>query len=87
MPAKTSDSRAAGFIAEHGANSAVELDALEPNVLQQLITDSIEQYLDFGILKERNQALTKGKAEIKEMIKASLNRDRLPTKKYPKRKQ
>ena len=47
----------------------------------------IEQYLDFGILKERNQALAKGKAEIKEMIKTSLNRDRLPTKKYPKRKQ
>ena len=43
--AKRSDSRAAKFIAEYG-DMAVELDALPPDALQQLVRDSIEQLLD-----------------------------------------
>jgi hypothetical protein len=44
-PAKTSDSRAAGYIAEHGHYSW-EVDALPPEVLQRLIRTAIERHAD-----------------------------------------
>ena len=44
-PAKKTDKRSAGYIAKYGASSW-ELDALEPKVLDQLISDNIEKYLD-----------------------------------------
>lgn len=44
-PAKITDSRARGYIAEHG-QSSWELDALEPAVLRQLITDHIRPLID-----------------------------------------
>lgn len=46
-PAKLTDSRAQGYIAEHGRESW-ELDALEPRVLIQLIRDTVAQYRDDG---------------------------------------
>ena len=46
--AKKTDSRAKKFISEHG-DIAVELDALPPKVLQELITNSITEYLDIDI--------------------------------------
>jgi hypothetical protein len=48
MPAKRTDSRAAGFIAEHG-DMAVELDAIDPNVLVQLIRDAVNEHFDEDI--------------------------------------
>lgn len=44
-PAKESDSRAAGYIAEFG-DSSWELDALEPTVIDRLIEDKIESVVD-----------------------------------------
>lgn len=44
-PAKLSDSRAEGYIVEHGDESW-ELDALPPDVLDALITEAIEDVLD-----------------------------------------
>lgn len=41
MPVKRSDARADGFLAEHG-DRAVELDALDPNLLQRTVAESIE---------------------------------------------
>jgi hypothetical protein len=41
MPVKRSDARADGFLAEHG-DKAVELDALDPNLLQRKVAESIE---------------------------------------------
>jgi hypothetical protein len=43
-PAKITDSRAAGYIAEYGGQSW-ELDALEPTVLSGLIRDAVNSYL------------------------------------------
>ena len=40
-PAKPTDSRTAGFLAEHG-DGTVELDALPPDVLRSLIRQAIE---------------------------------------------
>jgi len=44
-PAKITDSRAKEYIKQYG-RSSWELDALEPKMLRQLITDEIEQYID-----------------------------------------
>lgn len=44
-PAKTTDSRYASYVVEHGSESW-ELDALRPNVIVDLITDAIESFID-----------------------------------------
>lgn len=44
-PAKTTDSRSTGYIERFG-RSSWELDALEPRVLDGLITKTIERYMD-----------------------------------------
>ncbi len=50
-PAKITDSRAAAYIAEHG-NKSWELDALNPDVLTDLIESSIKEYLDEELWQE-----------------------------------
>lgn len=50
-PAKVTDSRAAEYIARFG-NTSWELDALEPRILDQLISDEIEQFVDQEIWDE-----------------------------------
>lgn len=44
-PTKLKDTRSAGYVREHG-HTCWELDALEPSVLDALITDWIMEYLD-----------------------------------------
>lgn len=44
-PAKVTDSRAKGYMAEYGAESW-ELDALQPEVINALITETATEYLD-----------------------------------------
>lgn len=44
-PAKTTDSRYRGYMAEYGSESW-ELDALRPNVIVDLITETIESFID-----------------------------------------
>lgn len=53
-PAKLTDSRAMGYIQEFG-NSSWELDALKPQVLHELITETILSYID----KKKFEALEK----------------------------
>lgn len=45
-PVKTSDTRANKFIEANGYNSAVELDALDPSDLQNIVKAAIEEYID-----------------------------------------
>jgi hypothetical protein len=45
-PGKTTDSRAAGFIARHGELVQVELDALDPDDLRALYQAAIDRYWD-----------------------------------------
>jgi hypothetical protein len=47
-PAKLTDPRAKDYIAEHG-NKSWEVDALKPEVLNQILTRAIEKHLDKGI--------------------------------------
>jgi hypothetical protein len=46
QPGKETDSRARGFIARHGRLVRVELDALPPEILQQLYEDAIAAFWD-----------------------------------------
>lgn len=45
QPAKSSDSRYDDFVASHG-NMAVEVDALEPNVLKDLVRSNVKELYD-----------------------------------------
>lgn len=47
QPAKRTDARYESFVEEHG-DMAVELDALPPDDLKQLIRDSVNRYFDDG---------------------------------------
>lgn len=60
QPGKTTDSRAAGFIARHGQLVQVELDALDPNDLQALYAQALEPFWDASA---HNQALDRERQE------------------------
>jgi hypothetical protein len=62
-PTKLSDTRAGGYIAQHG-NESWELDALDPRVIRQLIEDAVAEYTD----KEKRQALIRQEAEQKKRL-------------------
>lgn len=53
-PAKLTDSRAVGYIAEHGDESW-ELDALDPEVLAELVESGIKEHLDTDLWNEANK--------------------------------
>jgi len=53
MPAKTSDARYAQFVADTGGADAVELDALEPPVLQQIVRDAVKEEIDWEAWDKR----------------------------------
>ncbi len=61
VPPKDTDSRTASFRAVHGEDT-VELDALPPNVLEEIIETNIRQYIDFlrwdlqGTIEDGEQA-------------------------------
>ena len=50
-PTKITDSRAKSYISEYGRTSW-ELDALEPAVLEELIKNEVEQYIDSNVWDE-----------------------------------
>lgn len=54
-PAKLTDSRGAGYVAEHGSSSW-ELDALEPTVLDGLIDGAIAEIVDMDLLDEKRRS-------------------------------
>lgn len=53
-PAKKTDSRAKGYIEKYG-KSSWEVDALPPPVLQQIIRNAFEEYVDLQIMEEIKQ--------------------------------
>jgi hypothetical protein len=66
-PAKITDSRAAEYIARHGRTSW-ELDALPPEVLNKLLTDSIEELIDLEEFEKMVDLEKKEKATIGKLI-------------------
>jgi hypothetical protein len=67
MPVKKSDARTPSFIATYG-DEAVELDALDPNVLKQMVAQSIEEYMDIDAWIRREKEIEK----LKQWIRAKL---------------
>jgi len=54
-PAKLSDSRSTEYVKRYG-NSSWELDALNPKVIEDLITDHITSYIDFDLWNDVQEA-------------------------------
>lgn len=67
-PAKVTDPRAKDYILEHGRISW-EVDALEPRILNQLITDKILGIIDLGKYKRWQKIEHGQKAKIEKFIK------------------
>lgn len=65
-PAKLTDCRAKGYIAEHGHESW-ELDALQPDVIAKLVTDHIQEFLDNKLFAAATARQEKARAELTEI--------------------
>ena len=65
MPAKKTDSRLAKFISETGASDAVELDALEPPILKEIVDEGIKDLIDSKLWTKRIAEID----EIKENLR------------------
>lgn len=73
MMAKSSDSRYNNFVAEYGTD-VVELDALDPKILIELIEESIRKRFDFEIYKEVKKKEERDRKKLKKMINEIVNR-------------
>jgi hypothetical protein len=65
-PAKLTDSRAQGYIAEFGDDSW-ELDALEPAVIEGLIEAEIESIVDTDLFQQATDRQQKGRDELQRI--------------------
>jgi hypothetical protein len=63
-PAKTTDARAASYIAHYG-ESSWELDALEPSVMVDMIRTEIESLIDPEIMHHQEMKQTNGRRELR----------------------
>jgi hypothetical protein len=77
-PAKQGDPMARGWIDSQG-DVAWELDALEPKVLQSLISQAIDDYFDMQAYQTRTEELEKGKQRISEMLEQYNNGEDVAT--------
>jgi hypothetical protein len=68
-PAKLSDSRAAKYVAEHGAHSW-EVDALPPNVLSDIIRTSFSSWVDLSLMNGIKEQEKLDKKRLVEAAKA-----------------
>jgi hypothetical protein len=62
-PAKVTDSRAKDYIAQFGGSSW-ELDALEPRIMEDLITTTIQRYCDMDLFTARQEQEDNDKAVL-----------------------
>jgi hypothetical protein len=71
-PAKLSDPRAEKYIAKFG-NESWEVDALPPNVLTQIIEDSISKYINFEKLNAVKEQEEKDKDKLRSVTEMDDN--------------
>ncbi len=64
---KWSDSRAQKYVDEFG-ETAVELDSLHPEVLSQIVQDSIEEVIDVELYEEEKKAMETDVEAIQEGV-------------------
>ena len=68
MPTKKSNSLSDKWIAEHGDVSCVELDAIDPPDLTQIILDDIDEFIDDDLAEERQTTIDEAQKETKNLI-------------------
>jgi len=73
-PCKKTDSMAKGWIAGHGDN-VYELDALEPNVLREIVDNSINSHFSAEQFKKRNDYMTEESSKLEQKIEEYLSGD------------
>ena len=74
-PAKRSDSRALGYMLEHGEHSW-ELDALDPQTVDQMLSDTIEAWMDHDLYDRAVEREDRIKAEIEQFADVMRARER-----------
>lgn len=67
-PTKVTDSRAGEYIAQYG-HTSWEVDALEPSVLDDLITDHILRHIDLDMYQEWEEKEIEQREKMFELIK------------------
>lgn len=67
---KPKDTRRAAFVERHG-DMAVELDALPPNVLQDLVRENIERFFDLAAFAEERRREDEDQAELEDILDAA----------------
>ena len=67
-PAKSTDTRTAGFVDKYGVGIQVELDAIKPDHLVQLIEASISRHYDEDIGRRTNELRRNGRERINGLI-------------------
>ncbi len=67
-PAKVTDSRYAQYVTEHGGESW-ELDALEPQVIENLIRANIELHLDRALFDSATKRQDQARDRLSEIAK------------------
>lgn len=68
-PTKTADPRATGYIEQFG-NQCWELDAIDPNVLQKLVLESIKNHIDAYIWNQTLEQQEQERQELEEQFSA-----------------
>ena len=66
MMAKSKDPRYAKFVADTGGTDVVELDALEPPVLQEIIRKAIQERIDTDLWNKRVTEIEETKEKLRE---------------------
>lgn len=66
-PVKLTDSRAGGFVNEHG-EEVYELDAIEPRELQDLIRTAVDEWWDEDAFDERERQVEEGRELIGRLM-------------------
>jgi len=74
-PTKKTDSRSRRFIETHG-DMAVELDAVEPRTLMQMIEDSILTFFDTGAYELRNRIQEESREVMRDWIRDYFNQQK-----------
>jgi hypothetical protein len=74
-PAKRSDSRYQAFVETEGVAWQVELDAIEPKTLQEMIDKAIGRHFDQDQKKQRDQELERRKDKIRGYLEDCFNPD------------
>jgi len=75
MPTKRADARSAKFVARYG-DVAVELDAIEPDTLQNIIATSIDKHFDDDIYDKTTKRQDEEQKTIKKMIEDVLGKEK-----------